>query len=254
MSATLDSDSQQGYNGNMEEYQGKKISIIEDNRPINNSLGIDKGYDSLTSEEDLSSTSNCTDPVTDVDYMSSSEECLKKKLQDLRCDLSAEQAIRRKSDKCLVKLAKQLKKRTDESEAKERQIYKMAKTINDLEDLLHNHHHELAEDQEKIRNICRETEARLEDYEALVLSLRKQLFDSNVEVESLRLQLEQRRSSNPRSYHSLESIMEHVSISIDTQSTRLLGAVIAATAVVCFSVLFNHANDRDSTYRYRGYR
>lgn len=117
-------------------------------------------------------------------------------IRQLECDLSAEKAMRRKKDRSIVKLAKQLKFCTNESHLKERQIINMAKTINELEQVLHNHHRELAIDQEKIRNVCRQSEERLEEYETLVQALRKQLFDLHLELDNYRLIIHQMKHNN----------------------------------------------------------
>jgi hypothetical protein len=211
--------------------------------------------------DELSSTSSSnTDTGTDVEYATSvSPEYLTMKIMQLKCDLSAEKAMRRRKEKCIVKLAKRLQVCTQESDAKERQIYKMAKTINDLEDLLHNHHHELAMDQEKIRNVCRETEKHLEEYEDLVLSLRKQLFDSNVVIETLRLELQQQELSPKQRYRMKIDDSSSTSANISGKYQRfpdshrgrlravLVGAGIAtAVAVVSFSIFDNTTTSKVS--------
>lgn len=235
-------------------------------------IRFDKDHSNQVPEEEETSTSTSTDlatpssidSATDLQYFTSeSEEYLKTKIQDLKCDLSAEKAIRRKKDKMIVKLAKQLKVCTEASETKEVQIYKMAKTINDLQDILHNNHHELAIDQEKIRNVRRETEERLVEHENLVSSLRKQLFNSNVEVETLRLQLQQQELQTHKSIDvdeksstdsACSEIVHRLSISTRSrQRTILLGAGIVTTVVaVGFSMIYN-STMRTPSRSYRPY-
>jgi hypothetical protein len=146
--------------------------------------------------------------VEECESNSSNDETIEQLMNTLRgleCDLSGEKAIRRKKEKSIVKLAKQLQITSRDAEVKDRQVLKMAKTINDLEEILHDHHRELADDQEKIRKVCRETEERLEEYEAMVFTLRKQLAEANLEVDMLnsRIQMEGRLSLESPIYRSI---------------------------------------------------
>jgi hypothetical protein len=199
--------------------------------------------------DDLS-MSTSTDSVFMLDTSGNQDAYeMRMKLKEVECELSAEKAIRRKKDASLVKLAKQLQKSSRDSDAKEQQVLKMAKTINELESILQHQRRESADDQQKIRRICRETEDRLQEYEELVLSLKRQLAETKLEAEMLsaRIEMQQEIASMGSLVGDGESVahqnrdIEIVNMK-DVQSTswmtneRKIALALSGVAIVCAGV------------------
>jgi hypothetical protein len=218
------------YPSPLEDGEGEYVAETEERGPSGTNCssrknGVVRFHKRLVGGDDLSiATSTDSSNMLDTGTHSLTEDQLKFKLKEVECELSAEKAMRRKKDASLVKLAKQLQKCTKESDTKDQQILKMAKNINELEELLHKHRCEAAEDQQKIRNVCREMEERVEEYEALVQSLKKQIAEANLEVEMLVARMEMEHEiASARSTACDESIADRyrdveIEHEIDVQS------------------------------------
>mmetsp|Transcript_32703 Transcript_32703/g.40194 ORF Transcript_32703/g.40194 Transcript_32703/m.40194 type:complete len:488 (+) Transcript_32703:126-1589(+) len=138
-------------------------------------------------------------------------EILKKLRDDLiqaRIDLSAEKALRKKKEKNLIKLAKQLNARSVDCQAKEEQLQqairdredlqdKFAQLKQELEDMTRKSeqnarefHVEMQSHQEKYREACRNSDYRItqlsRDHAEQCEDMRALLFKANLEADRLR--------------------------------------------------------------------
>jgi hypothetical protein len=134
------------------------------------------------SEEEKRSQS---DPGSESDLI----QLLRERLVQVQTDLSTERATRKRKDKNLVKLAKELNKRTSDSHEKESKIHEMAKRINEMESSVQSHHIENVQEVQTYREAYRENETRIVELDGAVSNLRKQLLEANLEADLLRTKL-----------------------------------------------------------------
>jgi hypothetical protein len=113
-------------------------------------------------------------------------EKLRSQLTQAQVDLSGEKAIRRRKEKNLVKLAKELSHRQTEAELKDRKIKQLEGRIDETEKLLEEMKRDVEDAAQKHRAAVRENDALVTELEQTVRSLRKELFESNLERDRLR--------------------------------------------------------------------
>lgn len=116
-------------------------------------------------------------------------QLLRECLSQVQTDLSAERVMRKRKEKNLVKLAKELNKRTSDAHLKETTINEMTTTITELEGKLQNNHRENAQDLQTYRAACRENETKISELDSAVSALRKELLEANLEADHLRTRL-----------------------------------------------------------------
>lgn len=118
-------------------------------------------------------------------------ENLRTRLHQAEIDLTAERAIRKRKDKNIVKLAKQLKAKAADSDRKERKLVQMAQCIKSLDTKLQNQYQQQYENRDSSSSSSSGSSASVEDQLA---KLRLELDASKMQVETLQTQLADRHN------------------------------------------------------------
>jgi hypothetical protein len=152
---------------------------------------------------------------------------LHEQLKNVLVDLSAEKAMRLRKEKSLIKLAKEIKKRNEESELHERKLVQMATLINNLQI-------ELQQQQQRhvnqITSLTNEKEQQIRVLEETIETLRAELQVAQSELELLR-----RPPSEPVAPIEKEVPVSKSSVSSSVDE-HLFSDVVKAVCMV-FSVL-----------------
>lgn len=114
---------------------------------------------------------------------------LQEQLEQAKMDYNAERSLRKRKEKGLLKLAKELKKRSKESATLHNTMAKMASTIVGLEETVETQRIEMDECQSQYRALTRQADDRMGSFEAATTNLRKQLLEIKLENDRLKVQL-----------------------------------------------------------------
>lgn len=139
-------------------------------------------------------------------------DVLHQQLRNALSDLSAEKAVRSRKEKSLVKLAKELNKRSADAELKERKLIELAETVNALNVSIRQQRADHGADQERHVAVTRESSERGQRLERAVEELRAELCAARRDADGVRAQLAAARSGHRR---------------------RLYGTLAAALAAAC---------------------
>jgi len=161
--------------------------------------------------ESIGSTGSSIDDMKDQQELLEKVGKLKGKLKQAEIDLSAQKTLRKKKEKSMVKLAKELTKRSKDQTEKEREINALKVKVANLEaslsaaqneiearvaankKKLDEHNNDLNEAQQKYRKAVAEADARIaqmnEKHTAEAADLRRQARDATIELERLRTHL-----------------------------------------------------------------
>jgi hypothetical protein len=185
----------------------------------------------------VASSSSSGQPASSEEQM----ERLRDKLTQAKIDLSAEKTVRKRKEKNLVKLAKELNRRASESDLmsttlaeKEEEIKAKDKRIEELK-------REMEEDEKRYRVFRKENEKRCEEYEDTVQTLRKKLLESSLEVDRLNAKIVTLQQATHQQTQSARE--EVVSRSIDKPALQggnekgVIGFLGLLVVIVTLSVL-----------------
>lgn len=152
---------------------------------------------SLSDEEDFGLENNTRDEEV---------EMLHQQLKNALANLSAEKAMRSRKEKNLVKLAKELNKRSEDADLKERKLVEMAETVNTLQASLRHQRADHCADQERHLAFVADSEERSSRLEQAAAALRSELAAAKLQIDALRgelLDAEEKRSKSTRTWQRL---------------------------------------------------
>lgn len=116
-------------------------------------------------------------------------QVLRERLTHLQVDLQAERTLRKRKDKNLIKLAKELNRRSTSVQEKDVKIKEMETTVRELEFKIEKSQRESSEQIQAELSKSRAHGIRILELDGIVSELRKQLLDSHMEAECLRSKL-----------------------------------------------------------------
>ena len=159
----------------------------------------DSGWSSPARESPDSSTCSAGDPKESAGLRKRLQKTQEKLVQS-QIDLSAEKAIRMRKEKLLFKMAKELSKRTEDSDFKAKKIFEMASTIAQMEKQVDAavkaaaaHHRETTLLQDLHRAACLQFDETMQQQrnkqEQQTAALLQQVLQSNLEADRLRARL-----------------------------------------------------------------
>lgn len=117
-------------------------------------------------------------------------------LQHALADLSAERVLRQHKEKCLIKLAKELSKRSTDSSLKERKLIQMAETVNSMHAALQKEREDQYNDHQRYHEALLESDERAVRMEETAEALRAELYKAKFQVTLLRAELASARMNS----------------------------------------------------------
>lgn len=166
---------------------------------------------------------------------------LREQLHKAQAELATERSNRKRKEKSLIKLAKELNNRSEIEASKEKAILEMAETIEDLEMRLADRNRDFVVDFPKLKARCAKQEAEIDDHEKRTRQLRQQLEEARVEADkakgALIALLSKQVSSKKDIFVPLgETEQKGVVVSSKTRSSGAHGANIVITFIALLAL------------------
>jgi hypothetical protein len=152
-------------------------------------------------------------------------QVLKERLAEVQADLKMERAIRKRKDKNLVKLAKELNRRTSEVQEKEEVMDDMAARIKSMESTL-------TKQLLSYRDVSIDNESKIAAFDESIMSLRMQLAQATSESSSLRAKLREEAATHMNESHSITKLE---SLQPRSMSERKVWIALSSLACILFS-------------------
>lgn len=189
---------------------------------------------------------------------------VRSELAQARMDLSGEKAIRKRKEKNLVKLAKQLNNKSTTFDEQSQQLMALEvrydaakKELDELttrhEKATRDHHAEITDQQTKQREMSRQHDARIDEMTAehgrQTEELRRQVLESKLEQDKLRMTIAQlQMAAEPQNADRVvdRTLRESMAKSTSSKSSPSSGRIVRAAGLLLVPLLAYFASSSDS--------
>ena len=206
-----------------------------------------------------------SDAIMSKDELLMALKEVRSELAQARMDLSGEKAIRKRKEKNLVKLAKQLNTRSTTMDEQSQQLaaleIRYEATKKELDELTvrrekatRDHHAEITDQQTKQRALSRQHDARVDEmtaeYGRQTEELRRQVMESKLEQDKLRMKIAQlQMAAEPQNADRVvdQTLRESMATSTSSRSTPSSGGImVLAAGLLLVPLLAYFASSGDS--------
>lgn len=143
---------------------------------------------------------------SDEHFLENKVDDVNQQLQQALADLSAERVLRKQKEKNLVKLAKELNKRSADAALKERKLIQMSETVNSMHAALQQQRQIQCIDQHRYQTAVQESDEQAAFLKETSATLRSELKEAKLHLELLRSQLASHSGSNIIRYAVLSGL------------------------------------------------
>jgi hypothetical protein len=116
-------------------------------------------------------------------------EKLREQFHKVQAELATERSNRKRKEKSLIKLAKELNNRSADGDLKDKKMLELMETMEDLEIRLAERNRDMVVELPKLKAKCARQEAELAEHEKSTLRLRRQLEDARSEADKAKADL-----------------------------------------------------------------